>query len=323
MKPSIVLILLVLLLAGSVPAQAFLHIPDNQPGAGTCNAYPFTRTTFRFQMILPSSFTPGIPIKITDIAFAPCSTSSTSWTSKGFRVRMCHTTLTNFRGAGDKCFDTNLSPCPTELYNGTMQWQVSSNNWSPMGMTCSFGHDGQRNILIDLVGLSNSAGFSSHRGNVIPRLWNFSNPPAACGSTDGGTVEGGVKIRLTYSRTCVLLAPDTASLGAATPIQLVGAPAAKAYQIAASLSQGPPIPIQNCKICLGLDNVLIYSVLFGAPIFNSYGGLVGPTGAATGKFVPPRLPALIGVCVYHAAIVVDSKQGVVCCSNTAGTRITK
>jgi hypothetical protein len=322
MRQSIVLAGLVLLLAASGPAQGFVHIPDNQPGSGTCNAYPFSRTSFRFQMILASSFTPSAPIKITDIAFSPCTTMR-SWTSKGFRVRMCHTSLKDFQGANDRCFDKNLCPCPTELYNGAIQWQLNPNNWSPMGMTCSFGHDGQRNILIDLVGLSNSGGVTCHRGNVIPRLWEFSNPPAPCGSTDGPTTQAGLKIRLTYSRTCVLLAPDTASLGAATPIQLVGAPAARAYQIAASLSQGPPIPIQNCKICLGLDNVLIYSVLFGAPIFNSYGGMVGPTGAATGKFVPPQVPALIGVCVYHAAIVVDSKQGVVCCSNSAGTRITK
>jgi len=323
MRPYIVLTLLVLLMAGSGLAQSFVHIPDNQPAAGTCNVYPFGQSNFRFQMILASSFTPSTPIKITDIAFAPCSTTTTSWTSKGFQVRMCHTTLQNFRGANDKCFDTNLCPCPTELYNGSLQWPVSSNNWSPMGMTSSFGHDGQRNILIDIVALSNSAGFGCHRGNVIPRLWNFSNPPSPCGSTDGGTVEGGLKIRLTYSPSCVLLAPDTASLGAAIPIQLVGAPVARLFQIAASLSQGPPLQVQNCRISLGLDNVLIYSVLFGAPIFNNYAGLVGPTGAATGKFVPPRIPALIGVCVYHAAIVIDSKQGVMCCSNTAGTQITK
>jgi len=322
MRPSNVLAGLVLLLAGPAPAQSSIHIPDNQPSVGTCNTYPFGRTIFRFQMILPSSFTPSTPIKITDIAFATCTTMR-SWTSQGFRVRMGHTSLTNFRGANDKCFDPNLGPCPTELYNGAIQWQLNPNNWSPMGMTGSFGHDGIRNILIDLVGLSNSGGVSCHDGTVIPRLWEFSSPPAPCGTSDSGSVEAGIKIRLTYSPNCVLLAPETASLGAPVAIQLVGAPVAMIYQIAASLSQGPPILVQNCKVNLGLDNVLIYSVLFGSPIFNRYAGLVGPTGAGTGRFVPPQVPALIGVCVYHAAVVFDPRQGVACCSNTAGTQITK
>jgi len=234
---------------------------------------------------------------------------------------MSHTTLTNFHGTNDRCFDRNLSPCPTQLYNGPIQWQLNPNNWSPMGMTASFGHDGVRNILIDIVGLSNTAGVTCHRGSVIPRLWDASNPPAACGSTDGGTVEAGLKIRLAYTQTCVLLAPDIANRGIAAPIQLVNAPPGMIYQMAASLSQGPPLPMQNCKVCLGFDNVLITSVLVGPPVFNSYAGLVGPTGAATGKFVPPRIAGLVGLCLYHAAIVIDPRQGVLCCSNTAGTQI--
>jgi len=234
---------------------------------------------------------------------------------------MSHTTLQNFQWANDRCFDRNLCPCPTQLYNGPIQWQLNPINWSPMGMTGSFGHVGVRNILIDIVGLSNTAGVTCHQGSVIPRLRDFGNPPAACGVTDSGTVEAGLKIRLACTPTCVLLAPNFVNRGTTARIQLVNAPAGKIYQMAASLSQGPPLPMQNCKVCLGFDSILITSVLFNPPVFNGYAGRVGATGTATGRFIPPRIPGRVGLCFYHAAIVIDPKQGVLCCSNTAGTQI--
>ena len=130
---------------------------------------------------------------------------------------------------------------------------------------------------------------------------------------------GGLKVRLSYARTCVLLAPESVSVGTSAVLTFLNAPAGQSYQFAASLGQSPPINFVTCKVCLRFDSVLLASILVGPPVFNYYAGVVPATGTAVAKFFPPKIPALIGLCVYHAAIAYSPKVGVICCSNTTGT----
>ena len=89
------------------------------------------------------------------------------------------------------------------------------------------------------------------------------------------------------------------------------------YQVAASLGQ-TPLGLGKCQVGLDLDNVFVFSVLIGGGIFNNYAGITSKSGTATAVFFPPKIPALIGICVYHAAVAYD-KSGVLGCTNTAGS----
>ena len=55
-------------------------------------------------------------------------------------------------------------------------------------------------------------------------------------------------------------------------------------------------------------------------VFNNYAGVVPATGNVGAKFAIPAIKALVGTCVYHAAIAYNAK-GVTCTTNTAGTQL--
>jgi len=317
---SLLAVVVLPLLGLTVDAQGTVYAPSNTPTAGSCNVYPWgTSTSARFQEIIPATYLPSAPFKITDIAYAPCGNST--FTSRRLRVRMCHTTLSNFKANTN--FNNNLCPCPTTVYDGPGNWTMTANTWSPVGLTCTFGYDGVRNLLIDLCIENRSSGTSCHRDSVLPRLWSFglANPcQVVSGATDGSTTEAGLKMCLTIDRTCVLNAPDTVKLGSSLPVTVSTAPAGNFYQIAASLSDNATINLGRCKVCLVPDGLFLASILFGPPIFNGYTGTVGATGGFGGKLLVPSNKLLVGVCVYHAAVVFNT-SGIVCCTNTAGTGI--
>ena len=118
-------------------------------------------------------------------------------------------------------------------------------------------------------------------------------------------------------------APSSASLGSAHPIKLSGGPVSRAayYQIAASMGNRTRIDVGPCAIYLNVDPVFVYSLLAGPPIFNSYAGTL-VSGAGSGKFVPPVIPQLVGLTIYHAAVAFDAVK-VLGCSATDRTLLTK
>ena len=116
-------------------------------------------------------------------------------------------------------------------------------------------------------------------------------------------------------------APATLSLGTSGPVDLSNGPATDFFQIAASLGNKTVLNLGPCSVKLDVDAVLLYSIMYGAPIFNGYRGtLVAGTG--TGKFSPPVIAALVGLDVYHAAVAYG-KAGITACSNTVKTNLTK
>lgn len=299
------------LLAGVTSAQ--IYIPSNTPTTGGCNFYPMGQTEARYQTIIDASLLPNAPFKITDLAFAPCNTAGVS--IRQFQVRMCHTTLSDFSSATG--FDKNLSPCPTELYNGALRWSGTTDTWSPLRLHCDFGYDGRRNILVEVRLSGATNGTSCRRDSATPRLWAVG--PGTYAATSGTGDLAALKMELIYDKTCVMLAPDTVSLGNSLPITVENAPAGVNFQVAASLGQRP-FKAGNYLVCLTVDSVFFSSLVVGAPVFNGYAGTTNRTGQYGAKFVPPALRSLVGLCVYHAGVAYD-RTGILCATNTVGSQI--
>lgn len=306
--------LVALLLAA--PSVAQVYVPSNTPASGTCNSLPTNQTETRYQMIIDASYLPQSPFKITDVAFAPCGAVNAVFSQ--CEVRMAHTTLTTF--TGNQNFVTNLGPCPSVLHSGPLTWTGTLDTWSPLGLTGSgFAYDGQgRNILVEFrwIRTSGSAA-SAHRDSVSPRMWATGS--GAYNATTGSTGSpAGAKLQLITSTGCVLTAPDTAKIGQSHAITASGMPAGEFGQLVAALGASTPLNFGTCTVFIDLDNVFVYSFTIGAPIFNNYAGVLPGAGRLIGQFSPPALPALAGLCVFHAGVSIG-QAGVTCCTNTAGT----
>lgn len=306
----------------SVPAQTYVYVPDNLPASGGTNVYPFgTNTEWRYQMRVDAAWLPTSPFRILEVAIAAGKTGT--FTASQCQIRMAHTTIANFQN--DKVFATNLGPCPTQVFNGPLSFPATASQWCNLGLSGSFGHDGTRNLLIEIRFQAGSGNVSVRSATAsvlsVRRLWASGTGAytATSGNVDSITATGAAKLRLTIDPTTVLLAPDTVRLGTKAVIRLVQARAGEYYQMAASLGQ-MPLGLGAYTVNLAPDNVFIYSVVYGAPIFHSYAGVVNAQGSAFGTFIPPNIPVLVGVCVYHAAVTYD-KAGLTGASNTAGLQL--
>ncbi len=320
-----------LLLAAAVtglvglPAVAqFGHFPSNTPTTGGNNSWPmnFSSTTGRFvQFLIPanSDLPTGTPLKITDVALSPSSTTQFVCTSD-FQLRMSHLNSTStFATTPNNTYAADLGPCPTNLINrtGGFTWGGTASAWNDFGTDCDFGWDGKSTILLEIrYRGQNIAGGSPCKSDAIPRVWSNStsadNYVAATGSP---SASAGLKTRLTYVKDHICLAAETTQLGVGSAVSLVGFNVGESYQIAASLGQSP-FSLGNCNICLTVDGVF-YASLSALPFFGGYAGIADANGNGSGKFVPPAIPAIAGLCVYHAAVGV-SRAGITC-TNTAGT----
>jgi len=328
MKTAFLLLALSAVLAAPMAAQ-FVYDPDSSPSTGGGNYWPFgfSSTTGRFIEILDaktlSTQVPG-PWKVTEVAFSHNSGSpstATSFSAKQFQMRMEHTTFYCSPGTN---FAAVIGPCPINLMDiqaGGLTYNFpAKNQWVDIGTTCDFGWDGKRNIALEI----------RYRGRGTNRLamWSASNMPRLWANTSSDNYNAttanlsscslGLKVRLTIDRRCICIAPDTAKIGTAVPIQLVQMPGGQFYQIAASRGQAPIILSNNCHLCLTIDNIFLYSILIGPPIFINYSGVISAAGTATGRFNVPNSTVLVGMCVFHAGIAFGP-VGITCCTNTDST----
>lgn len=322
-RPILVALVCLAVFAG---AQGAVYVPDSNPATGTCNAWPFNvYKDWRYQCIIEKKYLPSAPFKLVDLGFAPCS--SGTWTALQFQVRINHTTLSNFNVAPKpNCFDTMLGPCPTVAYNGPLTWKPTMNTWSPLGLQCPFGYDGKRNIVIEIRYRGRgSFGTSCHRSSTVPRAYThngYSKDPynAPCWHIPIPGQFMALKMELKIDRRNVLVAADTVKVGQTAVIQILAAPPGKFYRMAASFGQYPGFNLGSWKICLVPDNLFILSLVVGPPLFLGYTGVVGAGGQAAGQLKVPNIPALAGLCVYHAAVIFD-QSGIVGATNSDGTKI--
>lgn len=317
------------LAAMPIAAQNFGHFPSNTPTTGGGNSWPmnFSSTTGRFQQFLvPAASTDmptGTPLKIVDVAWAP--TSATTFTcSTDFQLRISNTgTTSSFIPSAT--FASNCPTCPTNGINRTsgFTWGGTANAWNDFGLDAHFGWDGSSIICIEVrYRGQNTAGGSSCRSDLIGRVWANStsadNFVATTGSPSGSA---GLKTRLTYVTDHICIAPLQAKLGATSPVNLHGLTPGGSYIVAASLGQTPfRLPTSpSCTIALDVDGLFKASQAVGPPLFTNYSGVVPPSGNVIATFTPPNVPALAGLCIYHAAVGINGS--VVSCTNTSGTEL--
>ena len=300
-------------IVGGVSAQFKTYAPDSNPGSGTCNVLPMGTFEVRCQLLVARQYLPPIAARITDVAFAPCSNASFS--AARMQIRMTHTNLSTFVGATN--YARNLGPCPIVVYNGPFSWTASSRQWSPLGTRCDFGYDGRQNVLIELRFLAASGTTSVRRATMIPRLSTYG--AGAFSAVTGTGDNAGAKLELSYDTARVLLTNPTARIGSTAPIMISGAPGGQAVQVAASLGQ-LPLPLGPFRVCLSVDSVFLASIQVGPPVFVDYSGTVPASGTFTSRLVLPNIPALVGTCVYHAAVFF-SGGNISGCTNTAALQI--
>lgn len=322
------------MLALPVVGQNYAHFPANTPASGGSNSFPmnFSSTTGRFiQFLDPTNSTDlptGTPLKITEVAFARSATNPTQFLCTGdFQMRMsalsAMSTFTS-NSIPDPAFGSHLTGCPTELINSTSGFTYNAptqNAWQDFGTTCDFGWDGRSIIVLEIRyrGQVTSLGFSCRSDGGMPRIWANSTSADNFVATSGSARRNlGLYTRLEYVKDHICLVPETTQLGASSPIALTGFSAGESYQIAASLGQ-TPFTIGNGMLCLTVDSVFQASVLIGGPIFGNYAGTIPASGNSGGTFAPPAIPALAGVCVYHAAVGLSGAG--IAVTNTAGTML--
>jgi len=323
MKRNLVLVALVLLIGISAGAQGYVYNPDNVPSAGGGpNAWPFNiHSAWRYSFIVHAGVLPSAPIKITDIAFAP--TSSRTFVASPFQIRMGHTTHRDFSISRPTQFDDILGPCPTICYNGAIQWVTTANAWNDIGLKAPFAYDGKRNLCVEIrYRATRSQGLSSWVG-PIPRAYTNTNYVADPYNELKWSYQdsAAIKHRLTYVKKDIVLTRDTQSIGTASVIDYLNGAAGHGVQLAASLGQSP-LNLGSCTVFLDTDSVFIYSVAFGPPVFNNYAQILPASGSICGTFSVPKLPVLIGLCVYHSGVT-HLRGTITGCANTDGTLLTQ
>jgi hypothetical protein len=307
-------------------AQSVIYNPSNTPNTGGGNAWPFSfYTEWRYSWIINKSVLGSTPIKITDLAFATSTTGT--WTAAQFQLRMGHTSLSTYAATTPPAFDTVLGGCPIVMIDGPLTWNVTANTWNYLGVTRSaFGWNGTDNICAELRYQSGSANVTIYTDPSINRAYTHTNYSATPYSEPNwfvpipGEALGGKNAYAVDSNN-VLIASNQVQVGGSASIGLFGAQPAAAYQIAASLGQTPLPLTPSCTLYLTPDALFSASAGGSLPgIFSNYAGIVTASGTAGARLNMPAIPALVGICVFHAAATV-SGGNIIGCTNTTGTEI--
>ncbi|MFO1078258.1 MAG: hypothetical protein U1E73_11110 [Planctomycetota bacterium] len=167
----------------------YAYSDSNDPTTGTCNVFPFGQAQMRYQQLVEAQDLPNHPGIIRDIAFTPCGTGSTTYTS--LQVTLAHTSVTSLSTANT--FDSNLqNPALGQVVlAGSVTYNYTSGEWSNLGLTSGFNYDGVSNLIIDVQAVGGTQSF--HRDATRWRSWN-SNIAATNPSNSAATA---LKVRLT------------------------------------------------------------------------------------------------------------------------------
>jgi len=308
-------LLLIVLLASSGAGQTTeVYVPTASPSAGSCNGYPWSiHPEWRFQMRIPAASLGGKPFRITEIAFAPCGT--TTFSSPQCEIRMAHTTLGQF----SRTFDQNLGQNRTVVFNGPLTWKLTANTWSPVGLTGAFDYNGTDHLVVEIRYTSRSGGTSCRTdGTTIERLYTFGS--GAYGSTTGVSQidKWAPNVRFTVVQ-AVLTGSGTPRPGNPIDLDLVApADAGLPYQLGTSLGTGP-IVLGSRRIDLSPDDLLVVSIFGYLPtVFVNYAGSLDVNGKARAKISLLNNPALIGLRLHTAFVTLHAAApfGVRSISNT-------
>ncbi len=307
--------MLIVGIAASAGAQQYVGCPDTSPSTGNGgNTFPMgNNPEWRYQQYLPASCLPSGPFKIVDMAYSAQAASSHPGVYQDFQVRMALTTLTTLTTS----FATNLGQNSVLVMNRpTFNWAYQTNTWVDFGLDCPFAYDGQSNIVIE-VRYRGAAGTNLFCWRVAyPRAYT-SGAGAYTATTATRLLPGdALKVRFTVDANCVVSATPQVQIGSSGSLALLQAGAGVQYVMATAFGYSTMIPWGSDTVCLDPDPLFTLSVT-GSPLFSGYVGTTAASGGATGTFLVPNLPPLVGLSLAHAAVTVSPMRG----SNTALTRI--
>ncbi len=316
---------LCLLVAASTASAQIAYVPDAMPSVGGSGNEPmnFPSTTGRYQQVLDAQYLPNQPVRFNAVAFAQAGLSPTQFQVSGdFQLRLAHTTLS----CPTANLNNNMPPVPTDLAKVTNGYTYNApqlSGWADFTTTQDFGYDGMSNLILEVRfrGQNTGLGFVCRTDSRIGRAWASSTSTDNFNASTGSmSCSNGLKTRLVYVSTDVLLAPNTVQVGNTLGIGLSGLKSGDTFQIAASFTNTPLRLTASRTIHLGFDNLFRASVTVGPPIFNNYVNVVPAAGRTGASLRVPNFPALAGVAIYHAAVTVGNGM-ISGATNTAGTMI--
>jgi hypothetical protein len=289
-----------------------IHVPDNQPSAGTCNVYPWgSGAEWRYQAIVPTTMMGSKAVRISELGFASCGAGTFSATN--CEIRMAHLTQ-----AHTTTFQTNLEKNVTQVFSGAIKFNYTANQWSDVGLTSSFDYNGVDTLVVEIRFTGGGGGTSFHRGTNIPRIWSSGSGAFNATTAGGSDLIGALKMR--FTTVDVLLAGSgSPKPGGVVNLDLLApADGGLAYQVGSSLGTGP-IPLGNRQIDLSLDDLLVITVSGLVPsVFQNYSGLLDASGKARATINILNDQKLIGVRIHSAFVTIDpaSPFGIRSISNT-------
>ena len=301
--------------------QNYAYHDTSSPSGGIPNYFPFGSSlgnNWRYQISVPASSLPGIPVRFTEVAFAPAATGVFS--VKDFQLRMGHASSVVLSSV----FASNYATPPVNLIdvqNGNYTFTSTANQWTPLGVQNGFDHDGASPLLIEVryrgFGTMNQSTPSINSNTSTTssyRVWaNSVDPPPPAPdpySTTIGRLGGGrggaIRVRLTYVTIQIILAGSTTP-GSTVDLNLSSpSDAGRAYQVASSLGTGP-IPIGTRSLGLSPDSLMVVTVNGYLPgVFVNYAGVLDASGKARAQILIPNNPALKGVRIHSAFVTLDA-----------------
>jgi hypothetical protein len=186
-----------------VIAQGTIFVPDNNAGAGTCNAIPLqasfaAATTYLARV--PASYMDPALRRVDDIAFAPCNGGTFSAPSLQMGLGHVPTPLPlpfvypTFDLAGNVTAlgsFIDYQPLWNSVSQGPFSFQMTGNAWSPMGFatgggTTGFVWNGTNDVGYYLTHSGSTGGDTCHRTATEPfRAYNSGTYQAAASNGSG------------------------------------------------------------------------------------------------------------------------------------------
>jgi hypothetical protein len=286
---------------------------------GGGNAVPFSSSftnDIRFQLSIPAADLPGIPLLLTNVAFAPTVTGSL--TIPTMIVSVGHLAM-----LPPVCDLTVNSNDLAVQYQGSHTYSYVQDTWSSFGIPLAFPYNGSGGLLVELRMMGTSGGdpFRTADAGNVQRVYN-----RLAGGFNATmcshTTSTGIKLELTFLPSGQ---PQVNSYGAGcmgaigipslATIELPflgngnfnlevaqGATNSFAYLFAALAPANPAVQVGPCSIHLDLVS-MNQLITVG---FSPFGPLpTGATGSATFPLPIPATPSLQGQHLFFQAAITD------------------
>jgi hypothetical protein len=283
--------------------QIVVFAGGNSAAAGGGNSIPFNPgsiyTEIRYQTYVPPALLPGVQGLLTEIAHAPSSSATLTLGTVVLSVGHAPVAPT--------CNLAGNSPDLMVMFNGSVTWSYTADQWSPMPMPVAFSYNGVDGLLIEVRHINGSGGSafrSADTGSGVQRVYNrYAGGFSATTCSHNPSI--GLRTRLTFWEPTITPG-GTPTQGQVLPLVFDQPPdAGLLYLAVASLGVGPTpfLPPDQRSVGVSFDDVFFLSMTTPA-IFQSFSGVLDSSGSATaGFFLPFGTPS--GIVVNIAFVTGD------------------